>query len=81
MTMTTRKRQLKKIIFGDNLFVACCFCKKDLTIDTATLEHIIPKSKKGPLELYNLNISCGECNNKRGDMPYKKFKERFKGIK
>ncbi len=58
---------VKNYIF-DGQDVRCCFCNKLLTRQTATLEHIIPKSMLDYEEQNNINnlaISCGQCNTNR----------------
>jgi hypothetical protein len=51
--------------------VTCChWCKEPLTVDTATLEHIIPLKRGGLDNRNNVTIACQRCNNARGsDMP------------
>ena len=51
----------------------CCYiCNKALVFDNikhplfATLDHIIPKCKGGPLVPWNLKLACKACNNARG---------------
>lgn len=45
----------------------CWMCGIELTMDTATLDHIIPRSKGGTFALVNLRLACSPCNNKRGN--------------
>ena len=48
----------------------CHWCGKKLTINTATLEHIIPLSRGGLDNANNWALACKKCNNERGsDMP------------
>lgn len=59
----TRKRLLKK---SDK----CHWCQKKLTLETSTLEHIIPLARGGLNQRNNMTLACYECNQKRGsDMP------------
>ncbi len=44
----------------------CFYCKTPLNFFTATLDHVIPKSKKGTNNLYNLVVSCTHCNCEKG---------------
>lgn len=39
----------------------------------ATLEHIIPVSRKGTDDLWNLTLSCHGCNQKRGTTGFIEF--------
>lgn len=43
----------------------CSFC--DLPFDQLTLDHLIPRSKGGSSESYNLFPACKECNCSKGD--------------
>lgn len=48
----------------------CYWCKTRLTLDTSTLEHIIPLSRGGLDNSNNLTLACYTCNNDRGsEMP------------
>jgi 5-methylcytosine-specific restriction endonuclease McrA len=46
----------------------CCWCKKPLSIEEATLEHLVPRCYGGTNELGNLTLACYECNNRRGNL-------------
>ncbi len=74
----TRRRTIKRRLFAGRKRVPCCFCGKRLTMDQATLEHIIPKSRGGEFVIENLTISCWRCNQRRGDMPFDDFHRRGK---
>ena len=39
-----------------------CQCPSDISTDTFSLEHIIPRSKNGTDNLDNLAFSCSGCN-------------------
>lgn len=46
----------------------CCFyCGEQLTWNSKTVDHVIPKSKGGPHRSWNLVISCSRCNQKKDD--------------
>jgi hypothetical protein len=45
---------------------ACHWCKHSLTINTATLEHIIPLALGGLDNANNWTLACETCNQKRG---------------
>jgi len=48
----------------------CHWCHTPLTLETATLEHIIPLHRGGLDNENNMTLACDECNQKRGhDMP------------
>lgn len=54
-----RKKMLKKI-------KKCHWCKKKLTIDTSTIEHVIPLAIGGLDNANNRTLACQPCNAKRG---------------
>jgi 5-methylcytosine-specific restriction endonuclease McrA len=51
----------------------CIYCGIPLTEQNATADHIIPVSKGGNNAQVNLVATCFECNNERGDMPFRKY--------
>lgn len=55
-------KEVKYGIYGDKL-----------TKKTVSLEHIVPKSKGGKTELYNLALASQRMNNARGNKPIKDF--------
>ena len=55
----------------------CCYCEKPLTIDSVTLDHIIPESRDGSFNVTNLTVSCYDCNNKRGNKPFFEYCKQY----
>lgn len=55
----------------------CCYCDKVLTPETVTMEHIVPDSHKGTFNSTNLTVSCGPCNNKRGNKPFFEYCKKY----
>ena len=48
----------------------CCWCGIKLTLDTSTLEHIIPLASNGLDNANNRTLACKPCNSTRGsNMP------------
>lgn len=48
----------------------CCWCDSPLTIETSTVEHIIPLDRGGLDNWNNKTLACKACNERRGsDMP------------
>ncbi len=45
----------------------CYLCRKHLTEKTATLDHVIPRSKKGTNDKKNLKLCCKTCNTAKAD--------------
>ena len=63
----TRKRRQKLLNRG---VTRCHWCGCELTLDTSTLEHIIPLKRGGLDNDNNTTLACESCNQKRGhDMP------------
>ncbi len=54
----------------------CYYCGTDLTPDTATHDHMVPKSKKGGSGLSNLVLACRPCNQRKADMSVDEYRER-----
>ena len=52
-----RKRRILKT-YGCN----CIYCKKELTLETMTIEHVKPRAKGGDNKLENLRPACSFCN-------------------
>lgn len=76
---TQEHRRLKRIredvIARDGM--VCCYCNERLTPETVTMEHIVPDSKRGTFNSTNLTVSCGPCNNKRGNQPFFEYCKNF----
>ena len=47
--------------------------------DLATLDHVVPKSKGGPLTPANVVLACRACNNARGTEDAEAFRARRTG--
>lgn len=45
----------------------CRYCKCGLTRETATLDHVRPKSRNGADLRRNLVLACGDCNSRKAD--------------
>jgi len=49
---------------------SCCWCGCQLTLDTSTIEHVVPLSIGGLENSNNTKLACKDCNEKRGnEMP------------
>lgn len=68
---SSKKRKLKKYILENEQFGVCCYCEKEITIDTSHIEHIKPKSidvLNLTFDYNNLLVSCeGNHFNEIGD--------------
>lgn len=50
----------------------CCYCAQPMTLKlgkrhTATIEHIVPRSKGGPNMVFNYAAACFSCNTEKGN--------------
>lgn len=66
----------KNILRRDNY--CCQYCGIDLCDKTATLDHIIPKSKGGASNWVNLVTACKDCNLFKGNKSLKETKMQLK---
>ncbi len=53
----------------------CFFCGKILKYKQITLDHYIPKSKKGTTDIFNLVLSCKQCNKLKGNRVPKDYED------
>jgi 5-methylcytosine-specific restriction endonuclease McrA len=65
----------RNLLIRDNF--CCQYCGKALTPNTATIDHVIPRSKKGKHSLENTVCACKPCNNIKGDMSLSEFQNKF----
>lgn len=59
------KYSRKNILARDKMI--CQYCGIKCTSKTATLDHVLPKSRGGKNSWENIVTSCGDCNNKKDD--------------
>ncbi len=71
-----QKRKLKIRLFQGRKTACCCFCRKSLTMATATLEHVLPISLGGTWAIKNLRLSCEDCNHERGADDFNDFRTK-----
>ncbi len=67
-----RRHNMRRRLF-DRDGSACCHCGRPLDWESATFEHVVPKSRGGAFSLENLRLSCFDCNNERGDADFATF--------
>jgi endonuclease I len=79
-----RKKNNRKPEIRKRIYLAiiqnwqCYWCKQECREEsghpnTATIEHITPRSKGGSNEMDNLAMACYNCNNRRGNEDWFKF--------
>lgn len=70
-------KRIKKLIAEKELstygHILCFCCGSNISINTATIEHIIPVSKGGGMVIDNLALSHRKCNEIRGDSGSPRF--------
>ncbi len=65
-------RTEKHILFGRQDGI-CVGCQERLSFKNLTLDHIIPRSKRGTNDIENLQLLCGFCNNLKGNGTQEEF--------
>jgi hypothetical protein len=76
MNKQQKRQKIKaRVIIRDGL--QCCYCNIPLTINSLTMEHIVPDSKRGTYNTTNLTIACQFCNNSRGNKPFFEYIKQF----
>lgn len=69
-SITRKLRVVSKNIFIRDDYL-CAYCGKRFSTNNLSIDHIIPKSKKGPHTWDNLITACIPCNSKKGDRTLK----------
>jgi 5-methylcytosine-specific restriction endonuclease McrA len=63
----SRKKRIALIRRNGN---RCHWCQRELTVDTSSIEHIVPLARGGLDNANNRVLACKPCNHGRGhDMP------------
>ena len=52
----------------------CFYCGTELTIDTSTLDHVIPTSRGGSRGAENCVLACKPCNARKADRSDSEFR-------
>ncbi|KAJ48979.1 hypothetical protein BD780_000658 [Clostridium tetanomorphum] len=53
----------------------CYYCGKNLKYNNITLDHFLPKSKKGTTDIFNLVTCCKFCNKLKGNRIPENYEE------
>ena len=68
LIVTSPKSARKK--FRESIFESwgwkCMYCDEELTVHTATIDHIKPKVKGGHSTRSNMGACCSKCNSGKG---------------
>lgn len=57
----------KREQFNQPGFRHCRYCHKRLTFESATIDHVRPKSKGGRNKPKNFALACAKCNHDKAD--------------
>lgn len=66
-SMTPRRRKLIKRLAKREGGLRCYMCQVELTMETVTIDHVLPKALGGTDEDHNLKLACQPCNNAKSD--------------
>jgi len=64
-----RRIRLKKL--GEH--PRCHYCRRPVSENDSSLDHVIPRSKGGSSDEANLVLACVECNNAKGGKDVDEF--------
>ncbi len=56
-----------------DVLAQCVYCGRELTIDTLTYDHVIPRIRGGSNKGYNKAPACTECNEAKGPLTASEF--------
>lgn len=73
--MTMKIDDLEKIYIFNRDNKECYFCKKPLELNQMTLDHYLPKSKKGTMDVFNLVTCCKKCNKSKSNRIPENYKD------
>ena len=65
---TAQKRRMRATLLAVDPH--CKYCGHSLSMVTATLDHVIPKSRGGSNTIENMVLACYCCNTKKGNSIY-----------
>ncbi len=55
----------------------CAYCKKTISLENRTVDHVKPLATGGLHNLENLVMACGPCNFRKGSLSVEAFLERI----
>ena len=69
--MNKAARRRRKRLVWTRSFGTCQWCWQAVSLEEASLDHIVPRSKGGTNDISNLQIMHPECNSRKGssEMP------------
>jgi len=63
-----RKVSLNKINLARRDEHTCQYCGKAIGLQQVTIDHVLPRSRGGPLTWENCVAACAACNSRKADM-------------
>jgi len=70
----------RKVLWANNRG-QCHYCRKNLTFEKSTFDHVIPQSAGGSNGLHNYVIACRKCNSNKQSENYITFVSQEKRVK
>lgn len=67
--MSYLPRKVKRRILINRDGGHCYYCRARLTVDSSTLDHVVPRALGGSNSLHNLRLACPTCNARKADKP------------
>ena len=55
----------------------CTYCLSPISLNTSTIDHIVPKSNGGSHHITNLQLTCWNCNHHKGPMSDQDWREQL----
>lgn len=55
----------------------CCYCQRQVTRATRSIDHYLPKALGGTNDFGNLRLACIQCNEAKADMHPDEWQERM----
>lgn len=57
-----------KHLYGMRATFICPYCMGEFALSKATIDHLVPQSRGGVSEPYNMVWCCKRCNNEKGSL-------------
>lgn len=68
--------KIREKIFAGREKIHCCHCSRLISVEQATIEHIIPQSYGGGYDPANITVACVKCNGRRGNIDFYEYREK-----
>lgn len=65
--MPLKRREHRQKLLATDPY--CFYCRLELTAETATLDHVVPRALGGSNKPSNLRLACRECQRTKADLP------------